>query len=107
MMAERDLFGKGVSHKSLRRFVKEEAGRRGVPGCDAYSLRVGGTQHLAAHMQEQEGLHAAGGWQAGSSMPRHYAGHAVESTRWWAELMVRPVGLLSTGKDQRPLPFHL
>ena len=58
-------------------------------------------------MQEQEGLHSAGGWQAGSAMPRHYAGHAIESTRWWAELMVRPVGLLSAGMDQRPLPFHM
>ena len=107
VMAERDLFGKDVNSKSLAQFVKGEAARRGVPGCDAYSLRVGGTQHLAAHMQEQEGLHSAGGWQAGSAMPRHYAGHSIESTRWWAELMVRPVGLLSTGMDQRPLPFHM
>ena len=36
-------------------------------------------------------------WAQGSPMPLHYAGASIEATRWWAALMVQPVGLLRAG----------
>ena len=105
-LAAEPLFGPNLNNKTLGAFVKAGAASQGITGCDAYSLRVGGTQHLAAHLREHENLDIAGGWCKGSDMPRHYAGHSIETTRWWAELMVQPVGLLSTGLDQRPATFH-
>ena len=73
------------------------AEHRGLMGCDAYSLRVGGAQHLGAHIRQHGELHLAGGWAQGSPMPLHYAGASIEATRWWAALMVQPVGLLRAG----------
>ena len=94
------LFGPGTTAASLRAYVRDGAAERGVPGCSAYSLRVGGAQHLGAHIRQHGDLHLAGGWDVSSPMPSHYAGAAIESTRYWSILMVRPVGLLSTGSTR-------
>ena len=98
LMADQPLFGRrGLTPQRLKAFVQACAAARGVPGCDAYSLRVGGAQHLGAHIRQHGDLHAAGGWAQGTGMAQHYAGTCIESTRLWSRLMVQPVGLLGVG----------
>ena len=96
-LAGKPAFGSGGTSDKLRAYVKRSAEHRGLMGCDAYSLRVGGAQHLGAHIRQHGELHLAGGWAQGSPMPLHYAGASIEATRWWAALMVQPVGLLRAG----------
>ena len=104
---EARLFGTGTTATSLRTYVREGAASRGVFGCCAYSLRVGGAQHLGAHIRQHGDMHMAGGWEEDSPMPRHYAGVCIESSRWWSALMVQPVGLLATGSARSRGQFDM
>ena len=106
LMADRPIFGPEFNGQALVAYVRRAAESRGVLGCDAYSLRVGGAQHLGAHIQQHGDLHLAGGWRKGSPMPRHYAGASIEATRWWAAHMIQPVGLLQAG-DRPTLSFNM
>ena len=76
--------------------VREEMALQGVADGGDRSPRRGGAAHLRVHLQDDSlrKLCSAGGWTAKTSTAEEYAGLAIETTRDWARLMVRPVTLL-------------
>ena len=77
-------------------WLGREAAGLGLPGLNAYSLRVGGAQHLKAHLDpglSHDALRWAGVW-ADDAMVNYYGGRSIEAFRSHARLVVQPTAVL-------------
>ena len=77
-------------------WLGREAAGLGLAGLNAYSLRVGGAQHLKAHLDpglSHDALRWAGVW-ADDAMASYYGGRSIEAFRSHARLMVQPTAVL-------------
>ena len=68
----------------------------GLRGLNAYAMRVGGAQHLKAHLHpglSHDALRRAGVW-ADDAMANYYGGRSIEAFLSHARLMVQPTAVL-------------
>ena len=87
------LVSSGALYASLDAGV---TGAGGLRGLNAYAMRVGGAQHLKAHLDpglSHDALRWAGVW-ADDAMANYYGGYSIEAFRSHARLMVQPTAVL-------------
>ena len=77
-------------------WLNREAAGLGLRGLNAYAMRVGGAQHLKAHLDpglSHDALRWAGVW-ADDAMANYYGGYSIEAFRSHARLVVQPTAVL-------------